>query len=113
MPVSYLHPAPRTYGAMPLAATWRGFSLACLAGMVLPLLWVLIFSGKINLPQGSLDPIRWHAHEMFFGFGWAVLGGFLLIRKPVLDGDLHLAPLPRLFHSCHRWPLLQHSLLLQ
>ncbi|MCL2885818.1 MAG: NnrS family protein, partial [Betaproteobacteria bacterium] len=22
--------------------------------------------------------IQWHAHEMFFGFGWAVLGGFLL-----------------------------------
>ena len=21
---------------------------------------------------------QWHAHEMFFGFGWAVLGGFLL-----------------------------------
>lgn len=54
------------------------FSLACLAGIVLPLLWILIFSGKISLPQGSLDPIRWHAHEMFYGFGWAVLGGFLL-----------------------------------
>lgn len=22
--------------------------------------------------------LAWHAHEMFFGFGWAVLGGFLL-----------------------------------
>jgi len=22
--------------------------------------------------------LQWHAHEMFFGFGWAVLGGFLL-----------------------------------
>jgi uncharacterized protein involved in response to NO len=22
--------------------------------------------------------VQWHAHEMFFGFGWAVLGGFLL-----------------------------------
>lgn len=33
MPASYLHPAPRTYGATPLAATWRGYAcvwLACL-----------------------------------------------------------------------------------
>lgn len=44
---------------------------------MLPLLWYFLFSG--NLALGSdLPPIQWHAHEMFFGFGWAVLGGFLL-----------------------------------
>jgi len=54
------------------------FSLACLAGAILPLLWALIFSGYLPAPLTSLTPIQWHAHEMFFGFGWAVLGGFLL-----------------------------------
>lgn len=54
------------------------FSLACLAGAILPLLWALIFSDYLPAPLTSLTPIQWHAHEMFFGFGWAVLGGFLL-----------------------------------
>jgi uncharacterized protein involved in response to NO len=54
------------------------FSLACLAGMSLPILWALIFTGVITPPGSFLTPNQWHAHEMFFGFGWAVLGGFLL-----------------------------------
>jgi uncharacterized protein involved in response to NO len=54
------------------------FILACLSGMSLPILWTLIFQGRLAMPAGSLSPIQWHAQEMFFGFGWAVLGGFLL-----------------------------------
>lgn len=54
------------------------FILACLSGMALPLLWALIFSGVLVLPASQLSILQWHAHEMFFGFGWAVLGGFLL-----------------------------------
>lgn len=54
------------------------FALACLAGIVLPPLWALAFTGAITLPAGPLSPNQWHAHEMFYGFGWAVLGGFLL-----------------------------------
>lgn len=54
------------------------FSLACLAGALLPLLWALIFTGILPAPGGTLPPSQWHAHEMFYGFGWAVLGGFLL-----------------------------------
>jgi uncharacterized protein involved in response to NO len=54
------------------------FSLACLAGLSLPVLWALIFSGAITAPATTFSPTQWHAHEMFFGFGWAVLGGFLL-----------------------------------
>lgn len=54
------------------------FILACLAGMLLPLAWALIFGGYLPAPDSRFDAIRWHAHEMFFGFGWAVLGGFLL-----------------------------------
>src|SRR5574343_2040698 len=54
------------------------FTLACLAGMLLPLAWALIFGGQLPAPAAPFSAIQWHAHEMFFGFGWAVLGGFLL-----------------------------------
>jgi uncharacterized protein involved in response to NO len=54
------------------------FALACLSGLSLPVLWALIFSGLLTPPSAPFSPSQWHAHEMFFGFGWAVLGGFLL-----------------------------------
>lgn len=54
------------------------FTLAMLSGLSLPLLWALIFSGHLPAPHTSFSAVQWHAHEMFFGFGWAVLGGFLL-----------------------------------
>ena len=54
------------------------FSLACLAGIFLPLVWALMFSAHLPAPTASFTAVQWHAHEMFFGFGWAVLGGFLL-----------------------------------
>ncbi|MCM8611449.1 NnrS family protein [Accumulibacter sp.] len=54
------------------------FALACLAGLGLPPVWALIFAGTIAPPPAPFSPTQWHAHEMFFGFGWAVLGGFLL-----------------------------------
>lgn len=55
------------------------FALACLAGAIMPLAWALIFSGGVApAPTFAVAPLQWHAHEMFYGFGWAVLGGFLL-----------------------------------
>lgn len=55
------------------------FMLACLAGLALPIWWTLIFTGGVS-PRltFALPPVHWHAHEMFYGFGMAVLGGFLL-----------------------------------
>lgn len=54
------------------------FLLACAAGALLPALWVAMLSGALPAPTGRFSPLQWHAHEMFFGFGWAVMGGFLL-----------------------------------
>lgn len=54
------------------------FLLACLAGLALPMLWALVFTGHLALPAAPVAAVQWHAHEMFFGFGWAVMGGFLL-----------------------------------
>ena len=54
------------------------FTVAMLAGAILPLVWALIFSGYLAPPNTSFSSFQWHAHEMFFGFGGAMLGGFLL-----------------------------------
>lgn len=54
------------------------FSIAFLLGSLLPLAWVLLYAGVISMPPGAPIPVHWHAHEMLFGFGWSVLGGFLL-----------------------------------
>ncbi|MDP2170455.1 MAG: NnrS family protein [Rhodocyclaceae bacterium] len=54
------------------------FALACLAGLSLPLWWVLVFTGAVPPAPTLVAPLQWHAHEMFYGFGWAALGGFLL-----------------------------------
>lgn len=54
------------------------FFLAFLAGIFLPLIWVSVFGGRISFTFAGLSSLQWHAHEMLFGFGWAILGGFLL-----------------------------------
>lgn len=54
------------------------FALACLSGAALPVLWAGMFAGAWPAPQSPLAAVEWHAHEMLFGFGWALLGGFLL-----------------------------------
>jgi uncharacterized protein involved in response to NO len=55
------------------------FALTCLAGLSLPLWWALVFTGAVPpAPTFVASPLQWHAHEMFYGFGWALLGGFLL-----------------------------------
>ena len=71
------------------------FALACLAGMSLPTLWVLIHFGLLPAPALPVAALQWHAHEMFFGFGWAVLGGFLLTSTKNWVGirGYHGAPL--------------------
>lgn len=71
------------------------FVLACLAGMLLPAVWVLFYAGILAPPAAAYSLFQWHAHEMFFGFGWAVLGGFLLTSTKNWVGvrGYHGAPL--------------------
>ncbi len=54
------------------------FVAAALAGVLYPLLWGLSYVGIFSVPSQRIAPMAWHAHEMIFGFGWAVLAGFLL-----------------------------------
>ncbi len=71
------------------------FALAFVSAVVMPLVWALVMSGAVQLPEGVASPVRWHAHEMLFGFGWAVLGGFLLTASKNWVGirGLHGGPL--------------------
>src|SRR5690606_38251102 len=41
------------------------------------LMWLLTLLGFKVLP-GVVNPIWWHAHEMIFGFGLAIVAGFVL-----------------------------------
>ncbi|MDZ4201574.1 MAG: NnrS family protein [Gallionella sp.] len=86
------------------------FALACLSGLSLPLLWAAIYSGRISFPAGDFQAVQWHAHEMFFGFGWAVLGGFLLTAtknwvniRGYHGGALMFLVAAWLFERCGMW----------
>lgn len=39
------------------------------------------------LPASSLPPVLWHSHEMLFGFGGALVGGFLLTASANWTGQ--------------------------
>jgi uncharacterized protein involved in response to NO len=53
------------------------FLLASIHALVAVGWWSLALRGVVGTP-GALDPLKWHAHEMVFGFAAAVLAGFLL-----------------------------------
>jgi uncharacterized protein involved in response to NO len=54
------------------------FALACLSGVTCRCLGADVRRRQLPAPTAAFTAIQWHAHEMFFGFGWAMLGGFLL-----------------------------------
>ncbi|ASI21848.1 TPA: NnrS family protein [Aeromonas salmonicida] len=53
------------------------FLLGALFSALAMLGWLAQLNGWILLP-GVSNPIWWHAHEMLFGFGAAIVAGFLL-----------------------------------
>ena len=54
------------------------FALGCLAGLSLPLWWVLVYASAVQASAAFVTaPLQWHAHDVL-RLGWAVLGGFLL-----------------------------------
>ncbi|MFM4826360.1 NnrS family protein [Aeromonas bivalvium] len=53
------------------------FLLGALFSTVTMLGWLAQLNGLIQMP-GIGNPIWWHAHEMLFGFGAAIVAGFLL-----------------------------------
>ncbi len=47
--------------------------------------WPPFFSGEITIPT-AFPPLDWHVHEMIYGFGAAVIAGFLLTAVPNWTG---------------------------
>lgn len=82
-------PALLSYGFRPF------FLLAGVQGVLVMLLWVGFLSGALALPR-ALGPAAWHAHELVFGYGLAVVAGFLLTAIPNWTGRLPLNGLPLL-----------------
>lgn len=64
-----------------LAALWAALSM---------LLWISEITGLSSLPV-SMDGVDWHVHGLVFGYGSAVLSGFLLTAIPNWTGRAPLA----------------------
>ena len=81
-------------GAAFLSRGFRPFFLAAgvwaIVGMAL---WPAVFVGAIALPT-AFSAVDWHAHEMIFGYGGAVVAGFLLTAIPNWTGRLPVAGVP-------------------
>lgn len=59
------------YGFRPFflcGALWAAFAVVAFVGAV---------SGLLALPSG-VDALFWHTHEMVFGYGAAIIAGFVL-----------------------------------
>lgn len=61
------------------------YLLASLYAPVSLCLWVLVWSGKLDM-EPMLPGSLWHAHEMLFGFVMAIVAGFLLTAVRVWTG---------------------------
>ena len=95
LPTGHAAQQPAAMEGWPLLRLgFRPFYLgaALLACLSVPL-WIAIFLGHIQLDL-PVSPLLWHAHEMLFGFGSAVLAGFLLTAVPNWTGSLPVSGTP-------------------
>lgn len=63
--------------------------------------WLAVYLLQFSLPLSTISPNQWHAHEMVYGYGLAVIAGFLLTAVKNWTGvqTLRGKPLMLLF-SC-------------
>lgn len=79
---------------------FRPFFLGASVFAVLSILWwMLIYSSHIAVQISTISPSQWHAHEMLYGYGLAVVAGFLLTAVKNWTGvqTIHGKPLMALF----------------
>lgn len=62
-------------------------------------IWFMFYILNVNPFLEQISPYHWHAHEMIFGYGLAVIAGFLLTATKTWTGiqTLHGIPLLVLF----------------
>jgi uncharacterized protein involved in response to NO len=78
---SFRGPALLSYGFRPFflfGAIWAALAMA---------VWPAVLAGSITLPT-AFDPVRWHAHELIYGYVPAIITGFLLTAVPNWTGRL-------------------------
>jgi uncharacterized protein involved in response to NO len=75
-------------GPVLFSSGFRPFFLAAIlfALIVIPLWW-MVWQGRVSLP-GHFSATDWHIHEMIFGYGAAVVTGFLFTAIPNWTGRL-------------------------
>ncbi|PID65117.1 MAG: NnrS family protein [Gammaproteobacteria bacterium] len=78
------------------------FLFAALFSIIHLLLWVLVWLGKIQLtlPAAGLSPFLWHGHEMVFGYGLAIVIGFLLTAVTNWTGQKTMIRTPLMLFFC-------------
>ena len=71
------------------------FLLGSLFAVISVALWAWLYRTGTPLPVGDLSAVTWHAHEMIYGYGLAVIAGFLLtaVRNWTGVQTLHGKPL--------------------
>jgi uncharacterized protein involved in response to NO len=71
------------------------FLLGSLFAVISVALWAWLYRTGSPLPMRELSSVTWHAHEMIFGYGSAVIAGFLLtaVRNWTSVQTLHGKPL--------------------
>lgn len=73
---------------------FRPFFLAAALWAVAAIgVWPPFFMGEIAIPT-AFSPVDWHVHEMIYGYGSAVVVGFLLTAIPNWTGRLPVAGWP-------------------
>lgn len=72
--------------------------------------WVGVYAGGLSLYPTGIAAASWHAHEMLFGYAFAVIAGFLLTATKNWTGlqTPHRAPLAALFGLWLAARLLNH-----
>ncbi len=86
---SYNGPAVLSWGFRPFflaGALWAGVAVMA---------WLPVYFGEIIISD-AFQPMDWHAHEALFGYGGAVIAGFLLTAVPNWTGRLPLQGRPLL-----------------
>ncbi len=71
------------------------FLLGSLFSIIAVALWLWLYRYGGQLPTQQLSAMTWHAHEMIYGYGLAVIAGFLLtaVRNWTSVQTLHGKPL--------------------
>lgn len=77
-----------------LSAGFRPFFLlSAIWALIAVPVWLLVYTGG-PAPLTAMAPIVWHPHELIYGYGGAVVAGFLLTAIPNWTGRLPLQGWP-------------------